>query len=297
MKKYLLLIILLLAKTSLSGQPEQTAPHFFSSKSESMEPTIPKGSLIYKEIYPENTSPKRGDIVIFFPPNQPRSLYIKRIIGLPNETIYIVNGNAKINETLIQEDYILKRSKEYISSIISNPYTSEFHDKESITLSSNQYYLLGDNRFQSVDSRHFGPITSENIVAKATLWSDIVKNKDKLHSILSVMTSIAEKKFPFKMNDNFQAQSIYLDDSDTIVTKLFLTLDSDQQLSANTKKTIKEQILNIFCTVSEFRQFTGVTSRYILDYTNAPAPIVIEFSANECTKNKQKSNKTGADHR
>lgn len=122
----------------------------------SMETTLHDAdNLIINKIGYRFHDPKRYDIVVF--PFDDETYYIKRIIGLPNETVQIVNGKICINGKMIKEDYGLEP--------IDNPGNAV----EPITLGADEYFVLGDNRNQSKDSRsgEVGVIKREKIIGKA----------------------------------------------------------------------------------------------------------------------------------
>lgn len=93
---------------------------------------------------------KRGDVVICKYNKIP---IIKRIIALPGETILIENNSVYINGKLISEPYALTNNLPE-------------HKFISYTLQADQYFVMGDNRISSVDSRNFGPVSKNNITAK-----------------------------------------------------------------------------------------------------------------------------------
>ena len=120
---------------------------------DSMEPVLHNGQeiLINRFIY-RISSPKRGDVVVFLPNgNQNTHYYVKRIVGLPGETVQIINGRLYIDGEMLEE-------QEQYDKII-DPGIAE----NEITLESDEYFVLGDNRNSSEDSR------SGNIGAKARL--------------------------------------------------------------------------------------------------------------------------------
>ena len=130
-----------------------------SNVGQSMEPTLASGDrvLTNRLIY-HMTSPKRGDLVVFKPNgNENSHYYIKRVIGLPGERIQIVDGFIYINgEVLVEE---IKFDKmEYAGTA-----------EEEITLGENEYFVLGDNRNASEDSRNaeIGNIRKQDIASKA----------------------------------------------------------------------------------------------------------------------------------
>lgn len=119
---------------------------------------VEKISMYRKKIY-------RGEIVILDPGSKGRGIYIKRIIGLPNETVEIKDGNVYINGDKLQEDYL-------------EPGTYTDVDLK-ITVPEDCVFVLGDNREVSEDSRYIGPIPIKNLKGHAVLrvypFNDIKK--------------------------------------------------------------------------------------------------------------------------
>ncbi len=83
-------------------------------------------------------------------------LYIKRIIGLPGDIIKIENGHVYVNEIMLKEDYLKK-----------DTYTNTPNEGESIVIKDGYYFVLGDNRGASNDSRFLGSISEESLQGKA----------------------------------------------------------------------------------------------------------------------------------
>lgn len=103
---------------------------------------------------------QRGDVVVFQAPNNPQYDYIKRVIGLPSETIKVKDQKIYVNDELIEENYI------------NNAETQSFLEGKrnfnlEVTLDDNEYFVLGDNRDHSSDSREWGTLPKGNIVGKA----------------------------------------------------------------------------------------------------------------------------------
>jgi signal peptidase I len=123
----------------------------------SMETTLDNGQqvLINKVVYHLHT-PQRGDIIIFHPPQQPSySLpYIKRVIGLPGETIEIKNDIVYINGQGLEEPYI------------NDP---PHYTMLPVTVPDGSYFVLGDNRNNSSDSHGGWTVPQQNIIGKAWL--------------------------------------------------------------------------------------------------------------------------------
>lgn len=134
-------------------------PFFVSGKS--MEPNFHDGDyLIVDEISYRIGDPKRGDVIIFRYPNDPSEYYIKRIVGLPGEKIGINENEIKIYNVENPEGFELSEQL-YIpeNTITTGTYTRE--------LKNDEYYVLGDNRIASADSRVWGVLEEHFIVGRA----------------------------------------------------------------------------------------------------------------------------------
>jgi signal peptidase I len=124
----------------------------------SMYPTF-KGSdyLVVDKIAYRFGDPKRGDVIVFTPPVNVNEYYIKRIIGLPGETLHI-NGNSV---TIINKD----NPKGFV---LSEPYVSSLRSGVTdIVLKDDEYFVMGDNRSVSSDSRVWGPIHKSAMSGRA----------------------------------------------------------------------------------------------------------------------------------
>ena len=148
----LFIFCLVFLVTTYVGQRTRVEGH-------SMEPALSDGdNLIVDKISYRFHDPERFDIIIFPYQWEPNTYYIKRIIGLPGETIQIDDeGNIYIDGEVLQEHYGLER--------IKNPGSA----REPITLGEDEYFVLGDNRNQSSDCRDpsVGLIRRDEIVGRA----------------------------------------------------------------------------------------------------------------------------------
>ena len=125
----------------------------------SMEPGLYNGQeiLINHFLY-KIVSPKRGDVIVFLPNgNQNTHYYVKRVVGLPGETVQIKDERLYINGVLAEEDEVYDKMAD--AGIAEN----------EILLGIDEYFVLGDNRNNSEDSRsgNIGPIKRDNIIGKA----------------------------------------------------------------------------------------------------------------------------------
>jgi len=135
---------------------------FFVSGS-SMEPNFHDGDyLIVDELSYEIGEPKRGDVIIFRYPKNPSEYFIKRIIGLPGEKIEILDNSIKIYNNSNPDGFVVQEGT-YI------PQTTVTTGNYVMELKNNEYYVLGDNRVASADSRWWGSLDRHFIVGKALL--------------------------------------------------------------------------------------------------------------------------------
>lgn len=134
----------------------------FYVKGASMEPNFfDHEYLIIDELTYKFGNPNRGDIVVFRYPNDPKQFFIKRVIGLPGETVEISNGHIKIFNDKNPNGFVLPE-QEYLDQVFTA-------STQTVTLKSDEYFVLGDNRIASLDSRYFGPIKRTAIVGRVWL--------------------------------------------------------------------------------------------------------------------------------
>ena len=134
----------------------------FYVKGASMEPNFyDREYLIIDELSYRFREPKRGEIIVFRYPLDPAQFFIKRVVGLPGETVVVEDGNIMIKN--FEYAKILKLDEPYLST--STPTIGS----KDVKLGTNEYYVLGDNRASSLDSRYFGPVTRDYIIGRAWL--------------------------------------------------------------------------------------------------------------------------------
>lgn len=133
----------------------------FIVEGDSMEPNFSDGQyLIIDELSYNFKDPNRGDVIVLRPPLQPSIFFIKRIIGLPGEEVKIEGGMIIITGTN-SERVVL--NEEYITNGVDTIPNS------STKLKDSEYFVLGDNRNKSSDSRSWGPLPQDNITGRAFL--------------------------------------------------------------------------------------------------------------------------------
>jgi signal peptidase I len=127
----------------------------------SMETTFSTGQyLIVDQLTYHLEEPQRGDVIIFRYPKDPSKFFIKRVIGVPGDTVNISGNEVKITNTAFPEGVVLDES--YILSMKPNTTLTEI-------LGDGEYFVMGDNRDASSDSRAWGVLQRDNIVGRAFL--------------------------------------------------------------------------------------------------------------------------------
>lgn len=131
----------------------------FVVQGRSMEPSFHSQEyLVVDKLRYRLGEPARGDVVVFRAPEDMSQNYIKRVIGLPGETIMIANNELFINGEQLREPYLDEALKRLHATLTLEQ-----------TLGNNEYFVLGDNRDSSSDSRVWGALPRENILGKAVL--------------------------------------------------------------------------------------------------------------------------------
>ncbi|CAN5704900.1 signal peptidase I [soil metagenome] len=130
----------------------------FVVEGESMHPTFESADyLIVDELTYHFEAPKRGDVIVFRYPNDPSVFYIKRIVGLPGETVSIDQGTVSIKKAdgtsiTLDESYVVDEDATYT---------------QSTSVGAGEYFVMGDNRPASSDSRVWGLLPRKNIIGRA----------------------------------------------------------------------------------------------------------------------------------
>lgn len=180
----------------------------FQIPSESMVPTLEVGDFILVNKFTYGlrlpvartkvvsiNEPERGDVMVFFPPHEKR-YFIKRVIGLPGDTIRYANNELFVNGEAVENSFLaidtkpIPRNRDRCTQILNQQYhlfdetlgdktykmrkcevPAAYPGQKTWVVPENHYFMMGDNRDNSSDSRVWGPVPEENIVGKAfAIW-------------------------------------------------------------------------------------------------------------------------------
>ncbi len=140
---------------------------------DSMEPALHNGQeILMNRILYRISTPKRGDVVVFLPNgNQNTHFYVKRVVGLPGETVQIREGNVYIDGVVLDEDELFDK--------IADPGIAQ----NEVLLEGDEFFVLGDNRNSSEDSRsgNIGAVKKDDIIGKA--WFHLAAEGDTMGMI------------------------------------------------------------------------------------------------------------------
>lgn len=151
----------------------------FRVSGNSMDPTFVDNQYILTNIIAlKFRTPKIADVIVFKAPNDPEKDFIKRVIGTPEDTIFLSDGDVYVNGKLLDQDRFL--------SVPVKTYGGSFlRDGEVITVPQDSYFVMGDNRMGSSDSREWGFVPLKDVIGESffVYWPlntmQIVKNPYK----------------------------------------------------------------------------------------------------------------------
>jgi signal peptidase I len=144
------LLALLLLAACATGSADTCQS--FQVPNKAMEPSLQQGQIIPIDTAAyASAKPRRGATVVVKVPTDPSQEVILRVIGLPGETVRLTETQTFINGKLLTEPFVLHRGTQ---------------QPQEVTLGPDQYFLMGDNRPASTDSREWGPVSLKDIVAQ-----------------------------------------------------------------------------------------------------------------------------------
>lgn len=133
----------------------------FQVSGESMDPTFKNKEYILTNLIALRfEDPKQGDVIVFKSPTDKNKDFIKRVMGVPGDTVRIDNGHVFVNGQLVNES-------KYLSNSVYTTGGAFLQDGEEITVPDGMYFVMGDNRPYSSDSREWGFLKKSEIIGKS----------------------------------------------------------------------------------------------------------------------------------
>jgi signal peptidase I len=131
----------------------------------SMQPTYEEGRLLsINKLGVYFTPLKRFDIVVFYPPNSDE-IYVKRVIGLPGDEIHYRDDQLYVNNKAVNEPFLPLKDNSNVTKLTGNFTLEEITNDTKIP--KGYIFVIGDNRLQSRDSRHFGLVKMDDVIGTA----------------------------------------------------------------------------------------------------------------------------------
>lgn len=156
----------------------------FNVEGPSMEPSLHNNELILVDKWTYLFHPpERGDVVVFIAPNHPSQDYVKRIIGVPGDRITIKNTDVYVNGVKLSETYV---------AAIDQGNIFDYKHINNLLVPANDYFVLGDDRLRSSDSRDWGFVPRKNVIGRVALvyWPLQTDNYGFLPNVSSVFAKV-----------------------------------------------------------------------------------------------------------
>jgi len=151
---YLGIIVALATVGAVAGQAERRAFPIYTVSQTSMRPTLRSGDHLRCQAIGPRDIIRRGQLVVFEYPSEHSLIFVKRVVGLPGEVVEVSDGLVYVNGDPIEEGYYASREPGFKSL-----------DMPPARLAPDEYYVMGDNRHASFDSRSFGPVNRARMLA------------------------------------------------------------------------------------------------------------------------------------
>jgi signal peptidase I len=139
----------------------------FRISNEAMTPSLLPGDhvIVHRAAYHE-TEPRRGEVVVYRYPDDGGKLFLHRVIGIPGDRIEVRNQVVSVNEEVVAEPYVQHTDRTSMAGNVRD-------NLGPVIVPPDTYFVLGDNREESLDSRFLGPISKEHVLGKVVLvyWS------------------------------------------------------------------------------------------------------------------------------
>jgi signal peptidase I len=131
----------------------------------SMEPTLhDQDRLVVNKLAYQIQSPARGEVVMLLHPNDPSQALVKRVVAEPGDTIAMRNGAVIVNDVVLSEPYVISDHR-------------SFDDRAAMLVPEGFYFVLGDHRNNSTDSRIFGPVPARYILGRVQVrWWPVTES-------------------------------------------------------------------------------------------------------------------------
>lgn len=261
------LLLCLLGNPAFSGVADF---EFFTTTSESMMPTIAAGDMVLVTEYGDDL-PARGDLVAVQPDLQKKEKYIKRVVAIAGDTIRIIDGKVELNGTFLDENYI---------STALGPDeepNARLGSMAAVTIAPGHYFLLGDNRFHSVDSRIYGPVGLAHIKGKAGICRTTAGQASP-----EDMPTACGQANEQGMGKLFSAVETRFVDNKKIIYKMTLKQAPKKKLTPAMQMQLTAMLSKGLCSEPAFKSLTDATVAFILSNPDDSTLFQTDFTTSSC---------------
>lgn len=254
MRIALVFLISLSASTVNAVLPSVPLPSvFFRIPSNSMEPAIPRDSLVVAEQTTESLS--RGEIVVATSPNGARLAL--RIVGVPGDRIQLDNGHAIVNGEVIRNDG---------SDIPAQRIGFARYPKwnETYVVPPDSLYLLADNRVEGTDSIEFGSFGLSTVRDRLLLWSHALEHPGRVQRIVAKALAPVRARLPLATEDGWTVRDVEVPDDTTLRVTYGVDSETFRTLSRPGVESLEAELLAGLCQNRLFKLATGFSIEYVI---------------------------------
>ena len=249
-------------------------PVFFNVPSDTMAPALPKGTLIAQS--PIAGALARRDIVIVATPDDPATLRVQRIAALPGDRVQVVDGRWRVN------DEFLSVPAEFAPVGRTRP-AAEFPfpgSDTARTLAPDEYVVLNDNPASLADSRSFGPVGHDALLARAQTWAEILASATGPRPFLQRILDQWTPRLPIDV-DGMRVMAVRLIGDRDIEIRYELPGEATRAMSDAIRASLRTALQEHYCG-GTFARLMQVRVRTLLDDAAAVRLATIDFDPKDC---------------
>lgn len=252
-------------------------PVAFRMPTSSMEPAVPKGSLIIQEPLEQSDAVKRGDLVLVRDPAN-SNLYAMRIVGLPTERINMNSvGVVFIGPSMLDESAYTPQYSQRVTPDLMHPAVGARY----VSIPNGKFFLLFDQRANPNDSRLLGMFDRSQLLARVLPWESIRNTPGRARRTLERMIAPLSKRLPLTVEQGVQLTSVSAPSDEAFSATYTIDLRAQQTPSEQALDSVYRSILGYFCSLPSFGSL-GVSVQYTVVDQSGKALALLAFAPDKC---------------